>query len=437
MSTKALFASPWVFVPVLYIVFGLGQGGIIGGMTAVLYKDLGYSNAFIGMLALLALPGSFIFLIAPYLDAWSSKRALIWKLFIGLGFSALFLSLAMFLDEFFTVVTLSLFLLMSFFFACVAVVSNGFYQRVLILADQAKFSGIMSASIRAGTIFGLILFVRIGADINLSASAGTDQPATIGWTVVLAGAAIAFWLGAAYCAFLLPRPVDDKPVSFVGRFPVWDVLKEYFQMKRVWAIVALILFYRFGQGMQFQMTAPFYMDTIEDGGMGVTASTVAMLKTYTDVPWMTIGGILGGFLIARFGLRYTFLPLALLLNIPNLGYIYLAWAQPTGTFTILGDTFPTVLFIVSCVESFGYGMGFAPFMFFMYAIAKGPYKTSLLMISISIMGMGFHFPGAMAGFLQQATGYVSMFSIATVIGFSALLLLFFVPLPNIKSKAEV
>jgi MFS transporter, PAT family, beta-lactamase induction signal transducer AmpG len=433
-ARQGLLSSPWLFVPAIYIVFGLGQGGIIGGVTQVLYKDLGYSNAFVGSLSLLQLPASFAFLIAPFLDAFDTKRSLCWKIMMILACCTALLAGSMYLETFFTEATLTLFFLVSVCFAAMGIASNGFYQRSLTMTEQARFSGIVSASIRGGMILGLILIVRIGAEINQSIGGSEGSGEVHGWAVVLAGSAVAFLLASFYFLAFLPRPPGDDKVTYHGKFPVWVAAKEYLKLKRVWAIIGLILTYRFGQGMQFFMMPPFYMDTVADGGMGVDAATVAMLKTYTDIPWMTLGGILGGFAIARYGLRATFLPLGILLNVPNIGYIALAYFQPVGTFSFLGDTFPTWLFVVSCVESFGYGMGFAPLMFYMYAIAKGPYRTSLLIISTSIMGMGWTLPGVVAGYVQQAEGYVPMFSIATGLGFLALIFILLVPIPKMERE---
>lgn len=538
-----ILASPWVFVPVLFIAFGLGSIGIMGSMASIMYKGLGYSNAFIGMLSLLSLPGSFIFLLTPFLDSWSSKRALIWKIMASLAATLLLLAAVTYFQTWFTPLSVGLFLLMSFFLACQGTAGNGFYQRSLSLKEQAKFTGIITASIRAGGLIGLAFLVRVGADINTNAAEtefhlsremsvpginasiqanaplpengrlfkdarftlaldggkaipfvvtreeaavnqsaadlitsinqaleasplsgrivseltgegalsflrarGTEEdnprlqlrihPEIRGWVFVMLIAALIFCMVSVYSFLFLPRPASDIPVDYGAGFPLLTAIREYLKMKRLWAIIALLLFYRFGEGMLFYMSAPFYLDAMEDGGLGLSASTVAMLKTYTDIPWMTVGGILGGFIISKWGLHRTFFPLGLQLNLTTLGYVYLAWMQPTGSFTFLGDTFPTQLFLISSFESFSYGMGYSPFVFFAYAIANGPYKTSLLMISTCIAGIGFSFPGALAGFIQQAFGYVTVFSTALLTGLAALPLLFIVYLPGMEEQQQ-
>lgn len=433
--TTRFFSSPWLFVPALYLAWGLGEGGILGNLTAVMYKDLGYSNAFVGMVALLMIPVSFRFILSPWLDAWSSKRALIWRLHLLLAFICMAQAGVMYFGIAFTAATLLLFLISALAFGALAVVTDGYYLRALSPRRQAEFVGIKAAAIRAGIICGLIFLVRLAGDINEKIYGGpvpVGEQIYTGWAVAMLIASGVFFVTAFYNSRFLPRIDSDQPVPLAKGFPLWNVIKEYFTQDKIVVIVALILLYRFGQGMVFFMTAPFYMDTPEDGGMGVSTSGVAMLKTYTDVPWMTIGGILGGFIVKKYGLRATFIPLSLLLNLPNLGYVFLAIYQPLGSFTFLGDSFPTWLFVISCGESLGYGLGFSAFFFYLHAIATGPNKTSMLAISSGLMGIGFIFPGALAGWLQQFFGFAVVFSVATVIGMSALLLIKFIPIPKLK-----
>lgn len=427
-------SSPWLFVPALYLAWGMGEGGILGNLTGVMYKALGYSNAFVGMVALLTIPVSFRFLLAPWLDAMGTKRALIWRLHFALALACLAQAGVIYSGFAFTFLSLCLFLGMAVLFGGLAVVTDGYYLRGLSQRRQAEFVGIKAAAIRGGIILGLILLVRQAGEINESVYGGPIPPGVQvfeGWAVALLLAAGVFVFTGFYNWRLLPRIASDQPVPVGKGFPLANVLKEYFRQNRVLLIVALILLYRFGQGMVFFMTGPFYMDSVEDGGMGVSTAGVAMLKTYTDVPWMTIGGILGGFIVKKYGLRATFIPLTLLLNLPNLGYVYLAVYQPMESFTFLGDTFPTWLFVISCGESLGYGLGFSAFFFYLHAIAQGPNKTSMLAISSGIMGIGFTFPGAMAGWLAHFYGFPVVFSIATVVGLLAIIFIRLVPIPRL------
>jgi MFS transporter, PAT family, beta-lactamase induction signal transducer AmpG len=419
-------SSPWCFVFTLYFAAGLCGGGIIGNMTAVMYSDMGYSNAFIGSVALLSLPTSIRFLWSAYVDAMGSKRNLSCLFTACLGLVCLLLSLVVYIDFAFTWSTLILFGLLAFFFASLEISADGYYIRILSLRRQAEFVGIKAAAIRLGIIFSLVFLIRLAGELG-----DRDWDKHTAWGTVLLAAGLIFLAVAAYNMRFLPQAEDDKPVKNKG-FALYVVLRDYLKLERVWAVILLILCYRWGQGLLFFMTVPFYMNSWEDGGMGMSTSQVALLKTYTDVPWMIIGGIVGGMIIKRMGLRRVFIPMAFMMNLPNLLYVYVAVVQPEGTFQILGTAFYSKLFIVSCFESLGYGLGFSAFFFYIHALATGPNKTSILAISSGLMGMGFFVPGGISGIIQTWLGFPGLFILSSVVGMGAIFLILLAPMPRME-----
>lgn len=420
-------SSPWCFVTTLYFAAGLCGGGIIGHVTSVMYADMGYSNAFIGAVALLSLPTSIRFLWSAYIDAMGSKRNLS-CLFTGLmGLACILLALVIYMDFAFTWSTLILFGLLSFLFASLEIAADGYYIRILPLRRQAEFVGIKAAAIRLGIIFSLVVLIRLAGEFT-----DRDWSAYTAWGTILLITGIIFLLCAAYNFRFLPKAEDDEAVKSKG-FALVEVFKEYLQMEKVWAIILLILCYRWGQGLLFYMTVPFYMNSWEDGGMGMSTSEVAMLRTYTDLPWMIIGGIAGGFIVKRFGLKRVFIPMAFMLNIPNLFYVYLAIVQPTETLQILGTEFYTDLFYVSILESLGYGLGFSAFFFYIHALSRGPNKTSILAISSGLMGLGFNIPGSVSGVIQTWIGFSGLFALSTVVGLLSIFLILLAPMPKMDN----
>jgi PAT family beta-lactamase induction signal transducer AmpG len=393
-----------------------------------MYSDMGYSNAFIGAVALLSLPTSIRFLWSAYIDAMGSKRNLSCLFTALMGLTCILLALVIYIDFAFTWTTLILFGLLSFFFASLEISADGYYIRILPLRRQAEFVGIKAAAIRLGIIFSLVVLIRL-------AGALTDKEWSeyAAWGTILLITGLIFLLCAAYNFRFLPKADDDEAVKTEG-FALVTVFKEYLQMEKVWAIILLILCYRWGQGLLFYMTVPFYMNSWADGGMAMSTSEVAMLRTYTDLPWMIIGGILGGFIVKRYGLRKVFIPMAFMLNIPNVFYIYLAVVQPVETFSILGTTFYTDLFYISCLESLGYGLGFSAFFFYIHALSRGPNKTSILAISSGLMGLGFNIPGSVSGIIQSWTGFSGLFAISSVVGLLSIFLIILAPMPKMEDS---
>ena len=68
---------------------------------------------------------------------------------------------------------------------------------------------------------------------------------------------------------------------------------------------------------------------------------------------LTLGGIVGGFFIAKNGLKYWIIWMALAMKLPDLVYVYMAYAQP--------DNMALIGILVS-IEQFGYGFGFTAYL---------------------------------------------------------------------------
>jgi PAT family beta-lactamase induction signal transducer AmpG len=115
---------------------------------------------------------------------------------------------------------------------------------------------------------------------------------------------------------------------------------------------------------------------------------------------LTVGGILGGLAIARFGLKRMLWPMLLCMHVPNLAYVWLAYAQPSS---------PGVISVAVVAEQAGYGFGFTAFMVYMMLVADGAYKTSHYAICTGFMALGMMLPGMVSGGLQMRLGYPHFF----------------------------
>jgi PAT family beta-lactamase induction signal transducer AmpG len=113
-----------------------------------------------------------------------------------------------------------------------------------------------------------------------------------------------------------------------------------------------------------------------------------------------LGGILGGWAAARNGLRFWLPWMALAINLPNLTYVFLSYAQP--------ESFLVVNLAVA-VEQFGYGFGFAGYMLYMLYAARGEHETAHYAICTGFMALGMMLPGMFSGWLQQLIGYQHFF----------------------------
>ena len=255
---------------------------------------------------------------------------------------------------------------------------------------------------------------------NLEKSAGNVPQA---WSVIFWTVAGIFLLLAIVHFLYLPRPVTDvRGRREESRTPPFlDVFKSYFQRPRIVAIVMFILLYRLAEAMVVKMLVPFMKDPRTAGGLGLETATVGYAYGTVGILSLVLGGLLGGWLISRFGLRRCIWPMALALNAPDVGYIYLAKAaEPTLT----------AVYSVVAIEQFGYGLGFTAFMVFLMYTSRGAYQTAHYAISTGLMALGMMGPGIISGKLQQALGYEQFFVMILIVSIPGMLVIPFLPLED-------
>lgn len=153
------------------------------------------------------------------------------------------------------------------------------------------------------------------------------------------------------------------------------------------------------------MINPFLLDPASSGGLGLTTAQVGLVYGTVGIIGLTLGGILGGVLVSRYGLRKCLWPMALALTLPCGVFCWMSMAQPDPASHI------NLVLINLCVfvEQFGYGVGFTSFMLYMMYFAQGPSKTSHYAICTAFMALGMMVPGMFAGVLQEWMGYVGFF----------------------------
>jgi PAT family beta-lactamase induction signal transducer AmpG len=175
--------------------------------------------------------------------------------------------------------------------------------------------------------------------------------------------------------------------------------------------------------MLIKLVSPFLLDPHQAGGLGLTTSDVGLVYGTIGILSLVLGGVLGGWLISRFGLKRSIWPMVLAMHLPDLFFVYMAYHQPAIEFV-----YPLV-----ALEQFGYGLGFTVFTVYLMYSAEGRYKTSHYAISTGIMALGMMLPGFASGWLQQAVGYKTFFIIVCLMTIPGMLTIPFIP-KNEKRK---
>lgn len=411
---QASSRSPWAFVPTLYFAEGMPYI-IINTVSVILYKKMGIDNASIAFwTSWLYLPWVVKMFWGPIVDIYSTKRK--WILFAQFAMAVCLFSAAYALNrEGFFFLSLSAFVIGAFISATHDIAVDGFYMLALSMEDQALFSGIRATFYRLAMIFGSGLLVYAAGRIE-----AVTGSIPLSWTAVIAAAGLVFIMVLLYHAFALPFPITDSKRSSRGAAnaaPFLEIFSSYFRQEKIGAIIAFILLYRLAEAMLLKLAPPFLLDARDASGMGLSTEQIGLVYGTAGMVCLVAGGILGGWIISRFGLWKCIWPMAVTLHFPDLFYVYMAYAQPE-----IG-----LAYVLVALEQFGYGLGFAAFIVYLMYATQEKYKTSHFAISTGIMALGMMLPGFISGYLQQIVGYRMFFVIVCILAIPGLLTIFFIP----------
>jgi PAT family beta-lactamase induction signal transducer AmpG len=237
----------------------------------------------------------------------------------------------------------------------------------------------------------------------------------LAWSITFILLAGLFLIFGIYHKIILPYPVSDQPAAghsataFVKEF--FLTFGAFFKKEKIGYLLLFLLFFRFAEAQLVKMVAPFLLDTREKGGLGLTTSQVGVVYGTVGIAALTCGGLLGGMVAAKKGLKFWLWWMVLAIHLPDAVFVYLAYTLP--------DNF---WIINSCVaiEQFGYGFGFTAYMLYMIYIARGRHQTAHYAICTGFMALGMMIPGMVSGWLQDIIGYQHFFFwvlLATIPGF--------------------
>jgi PAT family beta-lactamase induction signal transducer AmpG len=224
----------------------------------------------------------------------------------------------------------------------------------------------------------------------------------LAWSLTLFVVAAVFLAFSCWHSIMLPHPANDGPVvgqkSLLGEF--FNTLGSYFKKPGVCMAMAFILFYRFDEAQLVKVISPFLLDSREAGGLALTTSQVGLVYGTFGILALTCGGLLGGFLAAKYGLK-TMLPVMVCtMYLPKLVFLFLSFTQPENFLVICGAV---------ALEQFGYGFGFTAFMLYMLYFADGPHRTAHYAICTGFMALGMMVPGMWSGWVADLVGYRHFF----------------------------
>lgn len=175
---------------------------------------------------------------------------------------------------------------------------------------------------------------------------------------------------------------------------------------RALLLLLLVGAYKISDLAMAAMANPLYID------LGFSLSEIASIGKLFGFAMTILGGLVGGVLVARFGIGRVLVLGAVMIAVTNLLFALLAeigHSIPMLTLTISGDNFSN-------------GLASAVFIAFLSAMTSKQYTATQYALFSSLMTLPGKFLGGFSGLLVERLGYAPFFITAALLGIPAILL---------------
>ncbi len=387
-------------------------------VAAIMYKNLGHSNMEIALYTgSMYLPWVLKPLWAPLIEMYRSKRFFVLLAELTMACTLACAGLALGLSTYLAA-TLAFFWITGFASATQDIAADGLYIAAMSSKEQAQYVGVQGIFWNIGRLLASGLLVELTQYLHGSLALSWFKT----WACVMFLLATVMGLSALWHLRVLPteppNPNAAKSLreAAAGFVAAW---LTFFKKKNIWLMLAVVFFYRFGEGFIEKLGPLFLMDGKEVGGLGFDNAVLGRISgTYATFGFLA-GTVLGGMFSAKLGLKRSFWLLALALNVPHLTYLYLSFARPESE---------AIVAIVVTIEKFGYGFGCVGHMLYMMQqLAPGPYRTAHYAFATGLMGLSMMVTGMVSGQIQAWLGYQDFFLFVVGVSLVPVVLAWFAP----------
>ncbi len=335
----------------------------------------------IGIFTLVGLPYTVKFLWAPLMDRlvppWLGRRRgwmLVTQMSVALGLAAMAVTGPGQRPE----ILGALALVVAFLSASLDIVFDAYRTDVLLHSERG---------------FGAAVWVNGYRCALLLASAGALLLADhIGWSntyLLLA----AFMAAGVVTVLVSPEPSAPSATPASLAEAVGGPLKEFFTRPGVLGLLALIVFYKFGDAVAASLQTAFLI-----GGMGFSVSDVGYVKGL-GIGATLIGALAGGVAMVKLGMVRSLLLFGLLQAVSNLGFMWLAW---------MGKSY-VALMVSILVENVTGGMGTVAFVALIMSLCDHRYTATQFALLSSLEALGRVFSGRPSAELVEMVGWAQFF----------------------------
>ena len=415
--------NPWSWVPSGYFAEGIPYV-MITWVAATMFKDLGHSDTEITFwVGNITLMWSLKPLWAVFLDMFKTKKWIVLAMEIGMVGLLVLVGFCLPMSSYF-LISIGVLWMMAFASATQDICMDGIYITSLNKKEQAKYVGIQGVFWNVGRIFSMAFIVYIASYFG--------QGETSSWTIAWCVAAAVMSALAGYHIFFLPKgSVPDRPESIKeARATFIDAWIDFFRKPQIWGMLAFVFLFRSGEGLLLGVGHLFLQADSEVGGIGLSLAQKSIIDGTVSTVVSLAGGILGGMFISKYGLKKTLFTMAICLNLPNLTYVYLAFAAQGGE--------PVTLWTVGSlvtIEKFFYSFGFiANMLYMMQQISPGKYHMTHYAFCTAIMNLVLWPTTAVSGFLADYLGYLTFFAVVMFATIPSFLAAWYAPFPRSEDE---
>ncbi|MBR1521494.1 MAG: MFS transporter [Bacteroidaceae bacterium] len=415
MKTLNNNPKPYAWVPSLYLGEALPFSAVML-ISVIMFKELGLSDGQITLYTgWLGLPWVIKPIWSPLIDNLKTKRwwivSMQFLMGIALALVAFTLPTAFWLQG-----SLAIFMLIAFASATHDISADGFYIIGLPEKDQELYVGVRNTFYRIGMVIGqggLVLLAgflqermkETGAlDFSLFTFHFSLQSVVASWMVVFVIIGVLMFLLGLYHAFILPR----VETSLHDRFNLMEQMQEFVQTLKVFitkphiiSALCFILLFRLPEGLLTKIVPLFLTRSTAEGGLGMSDVDFGFIYGTLGVIGLLLGGIIGGWVVSKWGLKKCLWPLVLCITLPDIVYVYLSYF-PTDSLWLVGTCV--------CIEQIGYGLGFAAYTLYLVTFSRGERSTAVFSICTAGQYLGgVMIPGMVSGLISENIGYQSFF----------------------------
>lgn len=387
----------------------------VNTISLIFYKKLGWNNAEITFLTSLFLfPWTIKFLIAPLLEASGTKRN--WILKTQIIFICFLLCFSALLQTKQAIIWSALLFFMVAINASIHdIVSDGLYIDYLSTTHQTKYVSVTSIAYHSGVLICKTGFIY-GLGFLLEKSYSPSQA----WCFLLLSLSILvlfLWLWNQYSlpheyTRLSTQKNNISTIHFILQ-SYQSIWKSIQSMPHLYYLIAFALLYHFPELQLMKIMPLFLLDKIDQGGLQLSLQKTGFIYGGLSTFCSLIGMSISGWILHRWQLKNTILPITILTALGN-GIAIL------GFFLCPHSILNISLF--SATIYFFFGFSNSAYILYLMSSVKGHAGMSLYALASSFSLFATLISGSFAGKMQMLLGYPLFFGFAFLLSLGLIIL---------------